>query len=61
MKECFYCGEVWDPMHRVERNCNCCKDHWAHVCQPCLKEYKDSGSIGWDKHYETHHYPIDLV
>lgn len=60
MSDCFYCGKEFSDMYRMERNCNGCENNWAESCHPCYVEYKDSGSVGWDKHYSTHHYPVDI-
>lgn len=60
MKECFYCGEEFKEMHPVERNCNSCEKNWAYACKRCYEEHMSSGKVGWDKHYSTHHYPVDI-
>lgn len=61
MSDCFYCGEDFKDMYHLERNCSNCKNNWAFVCHPCFEVYKDSGHIGWDRHYQTHHHSVDLV
>lgn len=63
---CFYCSGSKGNIN-IQRTCGACPNVAMYSCDACFRYFVglDSGpgrpEEGWAKHYETYHFPVDLV